>query len=299
MVNKLDLYRVFYEVSQHNSFSKAAKSLYLTQPAVSQSISQLEDELDIRLFNRHPQGVILTEEGKLLYDYVHSALNLLSSGENKMEEFKSLQGGKIAIGVGDTISRYFLLPFLESFHNQYPDISFRLVNGTTYELIEILKQGKIDIAICNFPVEDDKLEKITCKHIQDTFVYGSSYEGRFNEPTSLEQVLKHPIICLDQDSISRRFMDDYLAKQGFSLQPEFELGSHDLLLDFARINLGIACVTKEFSLNYINQGLLKEIPLKESIPKRSIGICYLKDVSLSLASQKFVDIINNTTNLKE
>lgn len=163
MVNKLDLYRVFYEVAQHKSFSKAAKSLYLTQPAVSQSISQLETELDIRLFNRNPQGVILTEEGKLLYDYVHSALNLLSSGENKMEEFKNLQGGKIAIGVGDTISRYFLLPFLEAFHQQYPDISFKLVNGTTFELVEILKQGKIDIAICNFPVEDDRLEKLRVK----------------------------------------------------------------------------------------------------------------------------------------
>ena len=299
MVKKLDLYRIFFEVAQHNSFSKAAKSLYLTQPAVSQSISQLEDELDIRLFNRHPQGVHLTEEGNLLYDYVHSALNLINSGENKMEEFKSLQGGKIAIGVGDTISRYFLLPFLESFHQDYPDISFRLVNGTTYELIDILKQGKIDIAICNFPIEDERLEKITCKNIQDTFVYGTKYNGEFDKEMTLKKVLDYPIVCLDTDSISRQFIDEYLNEKGLALNPEFELGSHDLLLDFARINLGVACVTKEFSLNYINQGLLKEIKLKEKIPKRSIGICYLKNVSLSLATQKFVDIINNKTNFKE
>lgn len=298
MVNKLDLYRVFYEVAQHKSFSKAAKSLYLTQPAVSQSISQLETELDIRLFNRNPQGVILTEEGKLLYDYVHSALNLLSSGENKMEEFKNLQGGKIAIGVGDTISRYFLLPFLETFHQQYPDISFKLVNGTTFEFVEILKQGKIDIAICNFPVEDDRLEKITCKNIQDTFVYGTKYNSEFNQPISIKDVLNYPIICLDQDSISRHFMDELLAKKNLSLNPEFELGSHDLLLDFARINLGVACVTREFSTSYIEQGLLKEIALTEEIPKRSIGICYLKNVSLSLASKKFVDIITDKTSEK-
>ncbi len=294
MVNKLDLYQVFYEVSQHKSFSKAAKSLYLTQPAVSQSISQLETELDVRLFNRTPQGVMLTEEGKLLYDYVHSALNLLNSGENKMEEFKNLQGGKIAIGVGDTISRYFLLPYLESFHQDYPDISFKLVNGTTFELIETLKQGKIDIAICHFPVEDDRLEKIVCKHIQDTFVYGSKFEGEFDLPTPIEKVLEYPIICLDQDSISRHFMDNLLSEKKLSLNPEFELGSHDLLLDFAKINLGVACVTKEFSLSYIEQGLLKEVTLTEKIPQRSIGICYLKNVSLSLATQKFVDIINTS-----
>ncbi|MEG0284851.1 MAG: LysR family transcriptional regulator [Vagococcus sp.] len=297
MVNKLDWYRVFYEVSQHQSFSKAAKSLYLTQPAVSQSISQLENELSIRLFNRNPQGVLLTEEGKLLYDYVDSALNLLSSGENKMEEFKNLKGGKIAIGVGDTISRYFLLPFLESFHQEYPDISFKLVNGTTFELVNILKQGKIDIAICNFPIEDDKLEKITCKHIQDTFVYGNQFNGEFDEPKTIQEVLDYPIICLDQDSISRHFMDEWLARKNLALNPEFELGSHDLLLDFAKINLGVACVTKEFSLSYIEQGLLREIELTEQIPNRSIGICYLKNVSLSLAANKFVDIINDKTNI--
>lgn len=297
MVNKLDWYRVFYEVSQHQSFSKAAKSLYLTQPAVSQSISQLENELSIRLFNRNPQGVLLTEEGKLLYDYVDSALNLLSSGENKMEEFKNLKGGKIAIGVGDTISRYFLLPFLESFHQEYPDISFKLVNGTTFELVNILKQGKIDIAICNFPIEDDKLEKITCKHIQDTFVHGNQFNGEFDTPKTIQDVLDYPIICLDQDSISRHFMDEWLANKNLALNPEFELGSHDLLLDFAKINLGVACVTKEFSLSYIEQGLLREIELTEQIPNRSIGICYLKNVSLSLAANKFVDIINDKTNI--
>ncbi len=295
MVMKLDLYRIFYEVSQHNSFSKAAKSLYLTQPAVSQSISLLESELSIRLFNRTPQGVSLTEEGKHLYDYVHSALNLLDSGEKKMEEFKLLKGGKIAIGVGDTISRYFLLPFLESFHHTYPDISFKLLNGTTSELINTLKQGKIDIAVCNFPVEDNQLELIPCAEIQDTFVYGSGYNELFSTTVSIESVLKHPIICLDQDSISRRFVDDYLKKRGLALEPEFELGSHDLLLDFAKINLGIACVTKEFSTAYIEQGILNEISLIERIPKRAIGICYLKSVSLSLASQKFVNTIIKET----
>lgn len=296
MVNKLDLYRVFYEVAQHRSFSKAAKSLYLTQPAVSQAISQLEQELSIRLFNRSPQGVSLTDEGKLLHDYVYSALNLLDSGEKKMEEFKLLKGGKIEIGVGDTISRYFLLPFLEHFHQIYPEISFKLVNGTTSELIDILKQGKIDIAICNFPIEDDKLEKIHCADVQDTFVYGSKYAKNFLEPQSIEAILKHPIICLDQDSISRRFIDSFLKEKELSLNPEFELGSHDLLLDFAKINLGVACVTKEFSKAYIKQGILQEVDLIEQIPKRAIGLCYLKSVSLSLASQKFVQVIINNKN---
>lgn len=293
MVSKLDLYRIFSQVAVSESFSKAAKTLYLTQPAVSQSIMQLEEELEMRLFNRTPKGVSLTREGKLLYDYVHSALNLIDSGEKKMQEFKTLRAGKIAIGVGDTISRYFLLPYLETFHNLYPDIKFKLVNGTTSELCRILKTGEIDVALCNFPIDDPKLKLIVCEEVQDTFVYGEKYHKMFSQPVTFEELVKWPLICLEQSSNSRRFMDDFMAERGIEMAPEFELGSHELLLDFAKINLGIACVTKEFSKNYLESGVLQEVRLIEQIPKRAIGICYLKSVPLSPASTKFVEIVVN------
>ncbi|MGO3733477.1 MAG: LysR family transcriptional regulator [Vagococcus sp.] len=297
MVSKLDLYKTFSEVAKSNSFSKAARNLYLTQPAVSQSISQLEDELDMRLFNRTPKGVSLTQEGKLLYDYVHSALTLIDSGEKKIQEFKSLTAGTISIGVGDTISRYFLLPYLETFHHLYPEIKFKLVNGTTSELCNILKTGEIDVAICNFPIDDPKLTLIPCKEVQDTFVYGKKYEKDFVSPISLETLSSYPLICLDQHSISRLFMDEFMSTHHVTMSPEFELGAHDLLLDFAKINLGIACVTKEFSTSYLESGTLKEVKLTETIPKRAIGICYLKSVPLSLAATKFVELIEtNGTN---
>lgn len=299
MVIKLDLYRIFQAVAENNSFSKAARSLYLTQPAVSQSILQLEEDLDIRLFNRTPKGVTLTQEGKLLYDHVHSALSLIDAGEKKMQAFKELTAGKMAIGVGDTISRYFLLPYLEKFHKEYPDITFKLVNGTTMELCELLKTGEIDVALCNFPVTDPKLSLIPCKQVQDTFVCGKEYQHLLTEPLSLEELLKHPLICLETNSTSRRFMDAFLAEHDLQVSPEFELGAHDLLLDLARINLGIACVTKEFSMGYLQQQLLHEIRLQETIPKRAIGICHLKSVPLSLAAEKFVAIIVDNTSCEK
>ncbi len=293
MVSKLDLYKIFCKVGQSVSFSEAAKELYMTQSAVSQSILQLERELDIRLFNRTPRGASLTHEGQLLYEYANSAINLLHVGEEKILEFKNLTAGELKIGVGDTISRYFLLPFLKIFHNRYPSIKFKIVNGTTLELVSILKSGEVDIVICNFPIEDTVLELRPCIDIQDIFVCGEKYKKILSKPIELKELVKMPLIFLEPKSNSRKYVEDYMISQGVKIEPEFELGSHDLLLEFANINLGIACVTKEFSKEYLNKGLVHEVPLVEDIPKREIGVCFLKSVPLSPAATKFVEIVEN------
>ncbi|MCJ7842541.1 LysR family transcriptional regulator [Lederbergia sp. NSJ-179] len=291
MISKLDLYKVFCQVGKDQSFSKAAKALYMTQPAVSQAMKQLESELEIRLFNRTPKGVSFTNEGNLLFEYVQSAINLIETGEEKILEFKNLTVGELKIGVGDTISRHFLLPYLETFHNRYPNIKFKIVNGTTLEICSLLKSGGVDVAICNFPIDDASLEQLPYMDIHDIFVCGREYKRQLSEPLSLDEIAKFPLILLEPKSNSRKYIEDYLRSKGIQIEPEFELGSHDLLLEFAKMNLGIACVTKEFSLDYLKNGSLSEIELSEKIPKRSVGVCFLKSVPLSPASMKFVEVI--------
>jgi len=299
MIAKLDLYRVFWQVAKSKSFSKAAKVLYMTQPAISQSIMQLEGELEVRLFNRNTKGVTLTLEGSHLFDYVNSAINLIDSGEEKLLEYKTLSVGELKIGVGDTISRYFLLPYLEKFHNKYPNIKFKIVNGTTIELCSILKSGEIDIAICNFPIEDNNLDMIKILDIHDVFVCGEKYRENLKEVNDFESILSHPLILLENKSNSRNYVEKFMISKGLKIAPEFELGSHDLLLEFAKINLGIACVTREFSKEYINKGLVYEIKTKEEIPSRSIGVCALKSVPLSQGSNKFLELINKEISNKK
>jgi len=291
MIGKLDLYRVFSIVAKNNSFSSAAKDLYMTQPAVSQAMMQLEKELGTRLFNRTPKGVTLTTEGSLLYEYTNSALGLLDAGEEKLLEFKNLTTGQLKIGVGDTISRFFLMPYLEAFHTMYPNIKLQMLNGTTSEICNFIKSGEVDIGLCNFPIEDPTLELTACTEVQDIFVCGEKYKTLVSKSISFEDLLKFPLIFLEKKSNSRKYVEDYLFARGIHIEPEFELGSHDLVLEFARSNLGIACVTKEFSKDYLQRGLLYELTLIESIPTRSIGMCYLKSVPLSRAALKFVEII--------
>lgn len=292
MVTKLDLYKVFLQVGKRKSFSKAAKELYMTQPAVSQAIMQLERELDTRLFNRTPRGVSLTNEGSLLFEYINSAINLINTGEEKILEFKDLAVGELKIGVGDTISKYFLLPYLEEFHNKYPNLKFKIINGTTLELCALIKSGEIDIAICNLPVDDYSLEVIPCRDVRDIFVCGDKYKDLAKYKISLQEIVKYPLIFLEPSSNSRKYVEKFMLSKGIEISPEFELGSFDLLLEFAKINLGIACVVKEFSKDYLEKEVLYEINLLEEIPKRSIGVCYLKSVPLSLASTKFVEILS-------
>lgn len=291
MITKLDLYKVFSEVAECQSFSKAAKSLYMTQPAVSQAIMQLEKELGIRVFTRTPKGVILTNEGELLYKHVSSAINLIRLGEKKLKEVKNLMVGDLKIGVGDTISRYYLLPFLEEFHSSYPNIKLKIFNRTTMDLCTMLKSGEIDIAICNLPIKDSSIEIKKCINIRDIFVCGEKYRDKLSKPLSLEKLAELPLILLEPISNSRQYVEKFMLSKGIKIKPEIELGSHDLLLEFAKINLGISCVVKEFSGEYLEKGMLFEVELEEDIPERSIGICFLKSVSLSPASTKFVEIL--------
>lgn len=293
MIGNLDLYRIFNVVSRNNSFSKAAKELYMTQSAVSQAIIKLEKELEMPLFHRNSKGVVLTNEGKLLNEHVNSALAIIDVAEDKLFEFKTFKTGQLRIGVGDTISRYFLLPYLEKFHRAYPGIKLNILNGTTTEICEFIKAGKADLGLCNLPIDEEHLQVIPCKEIQDIFVCGEKYKNLTDKPVNIEYLMRLPLIFLEKKSNSRVYIENFFKERGFNVSPVFELGSYDLLLEFTKINLGISCVIKEFSSDYIKRGELFEVVLEEEIPKRSIGICYLKNVPLSRAALKFVESIQN------
>lgn len=290
MVSKLDSYRVFNEVAKHQSFSKTAKALYMTQPAVSQTIMNLERELDTRLFTRTSKGVTLTTDGSLLHEYISSAVNLIELGEKKLSESNNLMVGEMKIGVGDTISKYYLLPYLEKFHNDSPNVKLKIINRTTPELCKMLKSGEIDISVCNLPVKDSALDILKCIDVHDIFVCGEKYKYLSETPRTIEEIMREPVILLERKSNSRQYVEKFFLSKGVRLQPEIELGSHDLLLEFARFNFGVSCVIEEFSQEYLTSKVLYKVRLIEEIPKRTIGFCFLKSVSLSAAARKFISI---------
>lgn len=289
---KLEHYKFFKEVAMRGSISEASKRLFISQSAVSQSIKQLEGELGVKLLFRGSKGVSLTPEGEMLFEYVNSAMTLLEVGEQKLSSMKKLEFGELRIGASDTISRYLILNMLERFHTSYPKIQLRIVNRTTNQAIELLKSGKLDFAFVNMPYEDDSVIVKPYIEVSDIFV-GCAEMCEAGKEYSLEELSNLPLILLERASNSRRYVEKYFNINGLKLKPEIELGSHDLLLEFAKIKLGISCVIKEFSQGYLESGELTELKLQKPIPKRQIGIAFLKGVSLSSPAEEFLRTKND------
>jgi len=288
---KLDPYRVFNQVALDKSISKASRKLFISQPAVSQVISQLESDLKVRLFTRTPKGVVLTKEGELLFEYVNAGINLIEKGEKRLNDSKNLYEGELRIGVGDTIARYYLIDYLERFNKFYPQVKLRIINRTTMELANLLKSGEIDIAVLNLPIGDNSFEIIPTSKIQDVLVAGQKYLYLKDRVLDLEELERVPLVMLDNRSKSREYVEGFLNTQGLKVSPEIEIGSHDLLLELARIGLGLAFVVKEYSSQYMENGDVFQVETSFEIPARNVGICHLKDVSMTPAAEKFVKIL--------
>lgn len=287
---KLELYRVFKEVADRGSLSAAAQSLYISQSAVSQTIRQLEQQLQLRLFTRGTRGVTLTGEGKTLYQYVNAALNLLENGEQRLSLTRELELGELIIGASDTITSCFLLPFLDRFHRAHPHIRIKVLNGTSPEVLELLRSGKVDLAFANLPIGDSRVEIRHCFQIQDVFVAAADYGCDFDQSYTLEQLAALPLIMLERKSNSRLFVEDFFRQQGLLLAPEIELGSHDLVLALTKIGLGVSCVIREFSVQELAAGEIRELTTTPALPTRSIGAISLKNVSVSAACARFLEL---------
>jgi len=284
----LELYKFFCEVAKHGNFTKAAEGLYVSQSAVSQAIMQLEERLGCKLFDRNTRGVQLTIEGKALYAYADNAVSLIKNAQDKIVNMKSLRDGEIKIGASDTVCSLFLLPYLEKFSSTYPEIRISVINRTSQELVRILKNGTIDIALINLPAEDETMLEITpVMEIQNCFVAGAKYAYLADSVMRLRDLRKYPILMLEQNSISRRQMDLFLSRHNIEIKPAIELDSLTLLSEFAKIGLGIAATIKEDVQGMLDRHELYELRFLETLPKRNIGLVQLKNVSLSFAAEAF------------
>lgn len=288
----LEWYRVFYWIAKTGSLSKAAEQLHITQPAVSHTVKQLESTLGGQLFFRTPKGVTLTTEGAVLLQHIEQAFHAVRIGEKAIAEMNSVNTGEIAIGASDTLCKHFLLPYLEQFHEQHPGVRVRVTNRTTPETLQLLKAGKIDFGIVSLPVTDKQVDIRESTPLQDCFVGGRGYQALADgPPLSLEQLNQYPLLLLEQGSSTRRYLDDYTASRGITFNPEFELGSVDLLIQFARSGFGLAFVIRDYALEDLERGDLCEIPLAQSFPARHIGIATLRGIPLSAATRSFLALL--------
>ena len=291
---KLELYRVFKEVAEAGNITAAAQTLFISQSAVSQSIKQLEAELQTRLFARNSRGVTLTADGRMLYEYVRSAMGLLETGEEKLSQSRDLQMGHLTIGASDTVTSQFLLPYLDRFHRQYPAIHIQIISGRSHKVLGLLQSGKVDIAFASTPQEGASLETFPCLATHSIFVAGAEYPCDFDHVYTLEEIARFPLILLERKASSRLYLEKYFLQNGLHLNPEIELGARSLLVDLAAIGFGVAGVTEEFVRRELESGRLRKLRTSFDIPPRSVDLRVLRDVPLTSAAQRFSDFIRES-----
>lgn len=289
----IELYKIFYYVAKNKNITKTANELMITQPGISKSIKNLEDQLGCSLFIRTKSGVILTDEGKIFYEQIKQAMEIIDSAEQRLMEMVNLDYGYLNIGVSNTLTKKYLLPFIQEFHNKYPKVKINIYTNPTFTLLQKMRNGLIDFIILNMPynvpVDCDTYRLID---IQDCFIANETFKDLKNKVVPLEEISNYPLILISKGSNTRYALDNYCSKLGFTLNPEMDLSSYSLVTEFAKIGMGIGIATKEFLNEEFNNGELFEVKTNPILPKRYIGVMHLKNKILSKCSQEFLEMLN-------
>ena len=290
-----ELYKVFYHVASTLSFSEASKQLFISQSAVSQSIKVLEKKLNQTLFIRSTKRVQLTPEGEILLKHIEPAMNLIKKGENQLLEANTLNGGQLRIGASDTICRYFLVPFLNEFHKMYPNIHIKVTNRTSIECARLLDNGQVDFIITNYPNSGlSNTQNIQVIHdFSDVFVANETYFPPKDRMITLKELQSYPILMLDRKSTTSEFLHSMFQKHQLDLVPEIELSSNDLLIDLAKIGLGIAFVP-DFCIPQQEENFFI-LNLEETLPKRQLVVVHNETLPISQAARQFIELLEGNT----
>ena len=290
-----ELYKVFYHVASTLSFSEASKQLFISQSAVSQSIKVLEKKLNQTLFIRSTKRVQLTPEGEILLKHIEPAMNLIKKGENQLLEANTLNGGQLRIGASDTICRYFLVPFLNEFHKMYPNIHIKVTNRTSIECARLLDNGQVDFIITNYPNSGlSNTQNIQVIHdFSDVFVANETYFPLKDRMITLKELQSYPILMLDRKSTTSEFLHSMFQKHQLDPVPEIELSSNDLLIDLAKIGLGIAFVP-DFCIPQQEENFFI-LNLEETLPKRQLVVVHNETLPISQAARQFIELLEGNT----
>lgn len=290
MNQNLSSYRIFYTVANTGNISKAAKELYISQPAISKSIQKLEESVGCKLFSRSSRGVVLTDEGKLLYEHVSEAFETLTMGEEKLKLSIELGVGHLKIGVSSTLCKYLLLPYLKEFIRQNPHISISISCQSTNDTLKLLEDNKIDIGLIGKPENLKNIHFDFLEEIEDIFVAAKDYLRNLKaRGIQKDHILQSStLMLLDKNNMTRQYIDDYLQENQIIIKDSIDISDMDLLIDFARIGVGVACVIKNFVREDLENGTLVEIPLGFPIHKREVGFAYKTTTKPSKSLAEFI-----------
>lgn len=299
MNSNFEYYKIFYYVAKYENLTKAATALKTSQPAVTRTIHKLEGELGCRLFTRSKTGMKLTPEGRTFYGYVAAGCAQFFKGENDLSNLISLENGTIYISATETALHCYLFQAMEEFNSLYPNVRFKILNNSTTESVNAVKEGKVDLAFvsANLQVAKPLQMKILRKY-RDILIAGMRFEElkAGKEELSLKELVSYPWISLTAETITRRFLNEYFEKNGLTFAPDMELATTDMILPAVRHNLGLGFIPAEFADAELKSGQVFEIKVKEKLPERNIILIYDMEYPQSIAAKEFQKFLKEKGN---
>ncbi len=292
MVN-LELYRVFYTVAKCGSLTKAAQELYISQPAVSQAIRQLENQLGTTLFNRVHKGMELTKQGgELVFEDVSRALQLLDGVESRLSELKKSAKGTLRIGASETIFQYLLADKLVKYHALYPDVKFELLSDVSPITIEQLKTDRCDVGFLNFPIPEDEgiVVRQTITLLNDVFIGGKGFERFRGRQVPLWELQNEPLLLMESHTVARSAVDHFCTSLGIRFRPAIEVDSWGFMKKLVAEGMGIGCIPREYMQPEAGDNSIFEIEVSPTMPSRSVGVALPKNTSISYALRAFLEL---------
>ena len=296
MEQNLSLYYIFYIVANSGNISKAANELYISQPAISKAIKKLEQNLNITLFTRNSRGVSLTDEGILLYSHIKTAFESIQTGEANIKQIHELGIGHITIGVSSTLCKYMLIPYLKEFIMEYPHINISIECQSSQHTLRLLKENKINIGLVGLSNTNNEIPFYAIDTIHDAFVSTKTYLANLKQRENVHDsnlFQSANLMLLDRENMSRQYIDQYMHENSIETNQILEVSNMDLLIDFARIGMGIACVIREFIIEDLESEHLIEIPLPVKMKERKVGFVFHSENDQSDSTKRFISFIKN------
>lgn len=285
MINEinLNLYKVFYYVATLKSFNEAAEKLYVSQPAISKQIKNLETLLNVKLFHRMNKGIELTKEGQLLLENIEKSFFYLELSNKELDQLKQFNIGELAIGCPSHITSFYLLKYVEEFKKQHPGITVRIDSSSTKELLEKLSKNKIDFIIDSFSneVDDTKFLIRPIKDFETIFITSNKEDIKY-------KTLESNVFVLPPERSSmRKNLDKILHKNNIKLNISLMVDTTDLIISAVKNNMGIGYIIKNAVINEINNKEIYEIPINFELPRLELELVYSKEY-VSIIAQEFI-----------
>jgi DNA-binding transcriptional LysR family regulator len=279
--------RVFSVVAQFNSFSQAAVTLSMTQPAVSRAVQELEREIGTVLIDRSRRALTLTEAGTLLYQHAQRLFADEKAAEIALEELQGLERGHLAIGASHTTGTYLLLPLLSHFHQRYPKIRLSLEIANTQTILERLKLQSLDVAFVEGPVRDADFVAEEWRTDRLVVIAPPNYPVAAGQPVSLALLAEQPYIQRESGSGTRETVESFFTQNGLTFNVVLELGSNQAVKQAVSAGLGISILSEATLELELAAHTLRILDVQDFDLTRTLSQVTMKDRPLSHSAAAF------------